>query len=78
MEGAALAEKKALDRAYWQAWHAVALQDWMKPHEFKSALKKYLGASDSRQSSQASRALAFFHAMKARGVPVEITRTTRH
>lgn len=75
MEGAAIAAKRAQDLAYWQAWHTIALQDYTKAHDFKTALKRQLGSTG--RPNQTAEALAFFHGLRAKGVPVKIYKTPR-
>ena len=75
MEGAAKAEKKRFDLAFWGAWHTEAFAR-MEGRHFKRALADHfdrpeLVTSDAVKNAQG---IAFFHRLKARGVPVSITR----
>jgi hypothetical protein len=74
MEGAALAEKKRFDLAIVTAWHTAvfALNGYAGKLKGKS-LSDFLTDKPSRPASHAQ-GLAFFHRLKAKGVPVEITR----
>lgn len=72
MEGAALAAKARQNLAFWQAWHVEAFAR-MKGPEFKKALRDFM-ADDGPGKRSPSDAIAFFHRLKASGVPVEIER----
>jgi hypothetical protein len=74
MEGAALAEKKRFDLSFWQAWHTEAFAR-MEGRDFKAALRKHFERDEkSDVRIKNAEAIAFFHRIKARGVPVDITR----
>jgi hypothetical protein len=74
MEGAALRDKQQLDLAFWQAWHTEAFAR-MEGRDFKAALRNHFSRDDkSDQRLKNAEAIAFFHRLKARGVPVKITR----
>jgi hypothetical protein len=70
MEGAAEAEGKAYDRLLAQAWHTEAFAREKKLKKLSS----YVGKKADAKRSIAADAMAFFHRMKATGVPVEISR----
>lgn len=75
MEGAALAEKKRLDIAIVTAWHTAmfALAGYGGKLKGKK-LSDYLGNPEQPKQSSHAQAIAFFHRLKARGVPVDISR----
>jgi len=68
MEGAALAAKRAFELALVTAYHTEA---FARQKRLKS-LSSYL--AEPKAHSSHAHAVAFFHRLKARGVPVEITR----
>jgi hypothetical protein len=74
MEGAARRAERAHDLAMMQAWHTAifALNGYAGKLKNKG-LADYL-ISEKPKQSKASQALAFFHRLKAAGVPVEIKR----
>lgn len=74
MEGAARAAKTRMDLAFWQAWHVEAFAR-MEGRDFKHALKNHLAADEKTGAAlKNAQAIAFFHSLKAKGIPVEITR----
>lgn len=78
MEGAALRQEREYDRAIAQAWHTAifALNGYGGKLKGKS-LSDFLISQDKPKPSKAAQAAAFFHAMKAAGLPVTITRVER-
>lgn len=70
MEGFALRHKEMLDLAFWQAWHTEAFAR-MDGRAFKNAMENRFAEKAPTNHAQA---IAFFHRLKARGVPVNITR----
>lgn len=80
MEGAALRQEREYDIAISQAWHTAifALNGYAGKLKGKS-LSDYLigkGKVQTKRSTVAD-AIAYFHSMKAAGLPVTITRTER-
>jgi hypothetical protein len=77
MEGAALKEAREYDLAIATAWHTAifALQGYAGKLNNKK-LSDYLTKKPAAKSGTAQ-AIAFFHALKAAGCPIEITRTPR-
>jgi hypothetical protein len=73
MEGSVRAAERAYDLAISQAWHTEAFAR-MKGSDFKHALKRAL---NRKPRSAAADALAFFHGLRAKGVPVKIYKTPR-
>lgn len=76
MGGAALAAKRAYDLAISQAWHTAifALNGYAGKLKGKT-LAHYLSDGESgRKLSSAAHAIAFFHRLKAGGIPVDIKR----
>jgi hypothetical protein len=71
MEGAAQAAKSRLDLAFWQAWHTEAFAK-MKPKDFKAALKNHF--AEKKPASKHAQGIAYFHRLKARGLPVAISK----
>jgi hypothetical protein len=69
MEGAAEMRREAYDLALAQAWHTEA---FAREKRLKK-LSDYQGKKSGKRSVAAD-AVAFFHSLKARGVPVEIRR----
>jgi hypothetical protein len=74
MEGAALAKKQDMDLAMFTAWHTAvfALNGYGGKLKGKK-LSDYLTQKPEHNPSH-SKAIAFFHSLQARGVPVKITR----
>jgi hypothetical protein len=72
MEGAALAARRQFDLAITTAWHTEAFARTKKLPKLASLI----GDHDGTKSASAQ-ALAFFHGLKAKGVPVEIYKTER-
>jgi hypothetical protein len=75
MEAAALAAKREYDLAITQAWHTAifALNGYAGQLKGKN-LSSYLSSGSVERKSDAAAAVAFFHALKVRGMPVEIKR----
>ena len=73
MEGAALAAKREYDLAIATAWHTAVfgLQGYAGKLKGKK-LSDFL--SEQKRPTRHAQAIAFFHSLKARGVPVSITR----
>lgn len=75
MEGAGLAAKNRFDLAIATAWHTATFALVGYGGKLKG-LSTYLSAEPNQRSNHAD-AIAFFHGLKAKGVPIEITRTPR-
>lgn len=73
MEGAARAAKRAFDIAIVTAWHTEAFARTKKLPKLAPVL-----ASADKPKSAAAQAVAFFHGLKAKGVPVKIFKTPRN
>lgn len=73
MEGFAEGEKRRLDRAFWQAWHAGIFAQ-MGEKGLKQAFKERFADETTTATNNHAQAIAFFHRLKAQGVPVSITR----
>jgi hypothetical protein len=73
MEGAAEGKKRQADLAFWTAWHVEAFAR-MEGRAFKNALDDRFANKTTTAANNHAQAIAFFHRLKARGVPVEITR----
>lgn len=78
MEGAALAAKQRLDLATFTAWHTAifALNGYAGKLKGKS-LTDFIGDATPKPDSAAlkrAHAIAYFHRLQAKGVPVDITR----
>jgi hypothetical protein len=75
MEGAAIAERRRFDMAIVTAWHTAVfgLSGYAGKLKNKS-LSDFLSGEHKQPASEAAQAIAFFHSLKARGFPVEITR----
>lgn len=78
MEGAALRQEREYNQVISQAWHTAVfvLQGYSGKLKGKS-LSDYLAGQNKPKPSKAAQAIAFFHAMKAAGLPVTITRKPR-
>lgn len=78
MEGARLKAERAHDLVMMGAWHTAifGLNGYSGGLKGKS-LSDYLISGSKPQHSKAAQALAFFQEMKARGLPVSITRVER-
>jgi hypothetical protein len=76
MEGAALAANRQFDMAIVTAWHTAVfgLTGYAGKLSGKKLSDFLSGAAEQPQRSKSADAIAFFHALRARGVPVEITR----
>lgn len=75
MEGAALRQEREYDLAITTAWHTAifALNGYGGKLKNKS-LADYLISQEKPQANSTAKAIAFFHSLKARGYPVDITR----
>lgn len=73
MEGAVKAATQRLDLAFWQAWHTEAFAR-MEGRAFKTAIEDRFADKSDAASNNHAQAIAYFHRLKARGVPVDITR----
>lgn len=75
MQGAALKAKDKYDLAIVVAWHTAsfALGGYSGKLKGKS-LSDFLSEGEPRHSPKHAEAISFFHKLKARGVPVEISR----
>jgi hypothetical protein len=78
MEGAAIRASREYDHAIAQAWHTAmfGLQGYSGKLKGKR-LSDFL-AQKPEPKSGAAQAIAFFHKIKARGIPVSITRVPRN
>jgi hypothetical protein len=74
MQGAALREERAHNLAMTQAWNTamIALNGYAGKLKNKTVADYLIG--EKPQQSKAAQALAFFHRLKAAGLPVEIKR----
>jgi len=70
MEGAARHAQKQMDLAIVGAWHNEAFARTKRLNKLSS----YLGNERPSGKSNHAKALAFFHGLKARGVPVKISK----
>lgn len=70
MEGAALAAKRKSDLAIVSAWYG----EFFARQKRLEKLTDFLSRDDDPQTAKNAQAIAYFHKLKARGVPVEITR----
>jgi hypothetical protein len=75
MEGAALKQEREYDLTITQAWHTAmfALNGYGGKLKGRT-LADFLIGKERPKPSKAAQAVAFFHSLKARGIPVEITR----
>lgn len=76
MEGAQLKLEREYDLAIAQAWHMAEFNARKKVNKLRG-LSEYIGKRAGGKKSSAAQAIAFFHAMKAAGLPVTITRVER-
>lgn len=78
MEGAKLRAEREYDRTVSLAWNTAmfGLKGYGGQLKGKS-LSDYLISQDKPKRSAAASAIAFFHAMKAAGLPIEITKVER-
>lgn len=76
MQGAVLRQEREYDLVIAQGWHAARFNALAQTGKLRG-LATYIGKRASGKRSQAADALAFFHSMKAKGFPVEITRVPR-
>lgn len=76
MQGAQLKFEREYDLSIAHAWHAAKFNALAQVGKLKS-LSNYTGKRASGKKSTAAQAVAFFHAMKAAGLPVTITRVER-
>lgn len=76
MEGAVLAAKRQHDQAIFTAWHTAVFAIGMYGGKLKGKTLSDFLSSDEPQVSTTkhAEAIAYFHKIKARGAPVEITR----
>lgn len=75
MEGAALAVKDRFNLAVVTAWHTAVFGLGMYAGKLKGkSLSDFLTRDDDPHAAKHAKAIAYFHKLKARGVPVEITR----
>lgn len=75
MEGSALQRKDELNVALYTAWHTAVFALARYSGKLKP-LSDYLSTDEQPKGEalQHAKAIAFFHRLKARGIPVEITR----
>lgn len=76
MEGAQLKSEREYDLSIAQAWHAARFGALAQNGKLKG-LSNYISKQSSGKQSSMAGAIAFFHAMKAAGLPVTITRVER-
>lgn len=76
LEGAQLRLEREYDLDISHAWHSAKYNALAQVGKLKG-LKSYLGKVASGVRSTASDALAFFHSLRARGIPVKIERVER-
>lgn len=76
MEGAALKSERAYDLSIAEAWHGARFNALAQNNKLRG-LSSYLTKRNAGGKSSAASAIAFFHAMKAAGLPVTITRVER-
>lgn len=76
MDGAALKVEQEYDLSISQAWHGARFNALAQAGKLRG-LSSYLGKRHAGKKSAAASAIAFFHAMKAAGVPVTISRVPR-
>lgn len=74
MEGAALKAERDYDLMVAQAWHTAKFSVMAENGKLRG-LSTYLRKKVESAKSTTAKAIAFFHQMKARGFPIEITRT---
>jgi hypothetical protein len=75
MKGSALRRKRELDLGIYTAWHTAVFALGMYGGKLKGkTLSDFLSSDGPPRRSKSAEAIAFFHTLKARGVPVEITR----
>ena len=79
MEGAALAEKKRFDLAIVTAWHTAvfALNGYAGKLKGKSLSDFLIDRPERQAGASHAQTIAFFHRLKAKGIPIDITRTER-
>jgi hypothetical protein len=70
MEGAARQVQRQMDLAIVGAWHSEAFARTKRLNKLSS----YLSKDQPSPRSNHAQALAFFHGLKARGVPVKISK----
>lgn len=75
MEGAALRAEQQYDLLISQEWHGARFNALAQGGKLRS-LSSYIGKKPGKKAI-APGALAFFHKMKAAGLPVTITRVPR-
>jgi hypothetical protein len=71
MEGMARAAKRASEMALFTAWHTAVFALSGYGGKLKS-LSEYLDRP--QLSTKHAEAIAFFHSLKARGIPIDISR----
>lgn len=77
MQGATLKAEREYDLLISQAWHEAKFNALAQVGKLKG-LKSYIGKKAvGGKRSKAADAVAFFHALKAAGVAVSITRSAR-
>lgn len=75
MEGAVLAAKRQHDQAIFTAWHTAVFAIGMYGGKLKGkTLSDFLSSDEPQGSTKHAEAIAYFHKLKARGVPVDISR----
>lgn len=70
-----MAAERRYDLAIAEAWHAAKFNGLGQNGKLRG-LSSYLGKKPSGKTG-AAQAIAFFHSLKAKGIPVEIRRTPR-
>lgn len=76
MDAAALSTEREYDLSIAHAWHAAKFNALAQAGKLR-ALSNYISKKSMGKKSAAAEAVAFFHAMKAAGLPVTITRVER-
>lgn len=76
MEGATLKFERGYDLAVAQVWHGARFNALAQVGKLRG-LKSYLSKATSTAKSAAAQALGFFHALRARGIPIKIERVER-
>lgn len=79
MEGAALRDSRQYDLLIAQSWHTAifVLKGYAGELKGKSLSDFLSSERKQRPANTSAQAISFFHALKAKGLPIEITRTPR-
>lgn len=76
MEGAQLKAEREYDMAIAHQWHGARFNALAQVGKLKP-LSNYIAQRSTGKKAKHAQAVAFFHAMRAAGLPVEITRVPR-